>query len=625
MNEMRNYLVLYYLIFSPVVSFATDYFVRSLGNDNQTGTSVNQAWQTIDKVRAFALNPGFSAGDHIYFEGGETFSTNQSIYLPCNISSGSVNDPLIFSSYGTRKALLKAKGCTLFEVWAPPSGVVKLGLKFNNLILEGDSIAQTGPKNSNGITIWNSSSSPLDYLLIEDLEIRGFAGDGINIGRDAGKGRYTNVVIKNVVSHHNPGAIGVAPHSGSGIILAGAINALIEHCIAHNNGINNNNGGGPVGIWFWDCQNSKIQYCESYENKTTNGDGGGFDLDGGCQNCIVQYCYSHDNYGAGFLFAQFSGANVYGPLSGNCIRYNISENDGRKGNYCGIYLWGANGVDQVGTNYIYNNTIYSGKSPVNGTPGCIGFLGNNMSGVKIWNNIFMTDNNHFLVNSSSAFSSTQVLFQNNVYYSNSPGGFNLRWNSTFYSLSEWRSNANGQEKIGTELAGLEIDPMFINAGNGGTINNTYAFNTLHAYKLQTNSTLIDAASDLLQPPFSLLQIGINDFYNHTIPVGGKYDFGAFDTTTSLINALTSDHDLENAFVIPNPINNSMIKVSSKLHMKSISVFKLNGETMMSKSLETKNHFQIEFPHTLSPGIYFLNIETEKGIFNKQIIVISENK
>ncbi len=55
--------------------------------------------------------------------------------------------------------------------------------------------------------------------------------------------------------------------------------------------------------------------------------GAGFDFDGGCTNSTLQYNYSHDNYGAGYLLAQFDNA----PLMKNItIRYNISENDGRK-------------------------------------------------------------------------------------------------------------------------------------------------------------------------------------------------------------------------------------------------------------------------------------------------------
>src|SRR3712207_8524244 len=52
-----------------------------------------------------------------------------------------------------------------------------------------------------------------------------------------------------------------------------------------------------------------------------------------CNNSIMQYNYSHDNYGAGYLLARYSSAPAMSNLT---IRYNISENDGRKNDYGGI-------------------------------------------------------------------------------------------------------------------------------------------------------------------------------------------------------------------------------------------------------------------------------------------------
>ena len=45
------------------------------------------------------------------------------------------------------------------------------------------------------------------------------------------------------------------------------------------------------------------------------------------KNSVMQYNYSHDNDGAGYLLAQFTYAREF---TNNIVRYNISENDGRK-------------------------------------------------------------------------------------------------------------------------------------------------------------------------------------------------------------------------------------------------------------------------------------------------------
>ncbi|MFC0878050.1 T9SS type A sorting domain-containing protein [Saccharicrinis sp. FJH2] len=530
MKSFRRVLILMLLYSVSQNAVPLGFYISLTGNDSNSGTAKSEAWFSIDKVTEYAQDQGFSEGDTVYFEGGKTFTTYSSLYLRCDKSSGSESYPLVFTSFGSDRATLKARGCHLFEIWAPNKTNIRLGIEIRDLILEGDSTTQNPTSNASGISVSNNSILDLNYLLIENVEIRGFAGNGIAITRNLDKGKFTNLIVRNVIAHHNPGNSEVSPHTGSGIMVAGADSALIEHCIAHNNGIKNNNSGGPVGIWFWDCTNSIIQYCESYENKTTSGDGGGFDLDGACQNCIIQYCYSHDNYGAGFLLAQFAGAKEYGPLANNVIRYNISENDGRKRSYCGIYVWGATTDDYVGVNYVYNNTVYMGETPLDGSPACIGFLGKNMRGVKIWNNIFMSDNNLSLINSTYSFNTDSVVFQNNAYYSGYPNDFKINWLSTYSSLSSWRNNANGQEMDGDKPLGLETNPLFVSPGNGFTVGDTYALNSLNAYKLKPESPLIDSASNLLFAPFLLSNVGENDFYGNVIPGGLKYDFGAFDTT-----------------------------------------------------------------------------------------------
>lgn len=506
---------------------ATTYYVRTDGADNKNGTSDANAWATIAQVRSHAWSPGFAPGDSILFKGGQTHTSTDDLYLQADKSAGTASAPLCIGSYGTGRATIRANACHFISVWAPSTGTVQFALRVENLNITGNGSPKAGPKSALGIQVWNSSASAIDMVHIENCDIHGFAGDGLAMGRDdKSKGRLLNVTIRNVKAYDNPGAAGVNPHSGSGIIVAGADNALIEHCIAYNNGINNNNAGGPIGIWFWDCVNSTIQFCESYDNRTTNGDGGGFDLDGGCQNCIIQYCYSHGNAGAGYLFAQFSGAySGYGPLENNIVRYNISENDGRKGSFAGIYFWGASGTDVVGTADVYHNTIYMGGTPDAGTPACVKFNGSNVNGIKIRNNIFVAADGHKLIDSGSAFATSKVLFQGNCYHAVPGNTVKIKWGGTTHtSLAAWQ--AAGQEKLNSTATGLEADPLLTDPGNGGTIGNTAQLATLNAYKLQTASPVRDKGLDLA----TLFSInpGTRDYWGTAIPQNGTLDIGAYE-------------------------------------------------------------------------------------------------
>ncbi len=90
---MRNVLLIF-LIFIPIISFSTNYYISNSGNDTNNGTSKFTAWQSIEKVNAeMSL---FSAGDSILFERGGIFKGELLI-----TSSGDANNTLYFGAFGT--------------------------------------------------------------------------------------------------------------------------------------------------------------------------------------------------------------------------------------------------------------------------------------------------------------------------------------------------------------------------------------------------------------------------------------------------------------------------------------------------------------------------------------------
>ncbi|MCP5097217.1 MAG: right-handed parallel beta-helix repeat-containing protein, partial [Chloroflexi bacterium] len=243
-------------------------------------------------------------------------------------------------------------------------------IEVTNLVFTGSG------SNNSGAGVFFYTDLPgnvkLDHIVIDHVEATGFEY-GIRVGAWNGQtgfrnGRITNnqvhhnirtginifgifnnslvgahedFYIANNVAHHNLGdPTDTASHSGNGIVIGGVQDVVIEHNTAYENGgLNPNFGGGPVGIWAYDCNRITIQFNESYSNHTGPNavDGGGFDLDQGCSNSVMQYNFSHNNDGAGFLVWQNSGGK---PMSNNVVRYNISENDGRHGNYGGITVGG---------------------------------------------------------------------------------------------------------------------------------------------------------------------------------------------------------------------------------------------------------------------------------------------
>lgn len=185
----------------------------------------------------------------------------------------------------------------------------------------------------------------------------------------------------------------------------------------------------------------------------------------------------------------------------------------------GIHLFGP-----INNTDIYNNTVYVQSSSTT-FPDAV-LIYNPVNNVRFYNNIFQTRDNARLIDISStaATQSTGLVFQGNNYFS-SGTPFRLQWGGTNYnSLDSWRT-ATAQERLNGQVTGSSVDPLLSSPGTGPNINNTDILNNLSAYRLDTNSPMIDRGLDLGQ-------FGINpgnqDFFGSHLPQGLGYDIGAHE-------------------------------------------------------------------------------------------------
>jgi hypothetical protein len=349
----------------------------------------------------------------------------------------------------------------------------------------------------------------------------------------------TNVHITGCLSYNNTGATGQSNWAGTGIIIqecggtgltdvnGNACGALIDNCVAHDNGANSNfASGGNFGIWFGVVTNGITQFCESYLNKTLTGDGGGFDLDGGCINCTIQYCYSHDNDGQGYMIYQYTDTGLANS-SGNTVRYCISQNDGANASAtfpCGIMIGSDGGASSQTGASVYNNTIYTSHS----SACAVRLQGANLATVTghVTNNILYTTAGLQFIK-TDAFNPSGLLFNKNDYFMVS-GALSILWNGTTYTtIAAWRA-ATSQETLVAADTSLASDPTLVNPGGGGTLGG-YIPSSLGAYKLQAGSPMRGVGLNM-SSNFSI-SAGSNDFFASTIPnpFGTGFNVGADGT------------------------------------------------------------------------------------------------
>ena len=534
-----------FLFLAPPGSIATTYYVSSTGSDLNSGTSIAQAWATINKVNSTLFLPG----DVLYFEGGKTFSG--SIYIN-NLEANDPNNIFTISSFGTGRATINSGTSYGFYAYNTQ------GFSLSNLIFDGNSILT----NTNaGIIL--SADVPGDVkfknISISNIEIRNYYSHGMKIEGQNNLTGYQNLSISNMSVHDIVG-VGIlisgfssqtlvgwpnknvfisncevynimgfsnpASHTGDGIVVSGVDSGAIQYCVAHDNGQNNTHCGGPGGIWCWDANHFTIQYCESYRNHQGTGcDGMGFDFDGGTTNSLMQFNYAHDNDGAGFLMGQFTNARAW---SNNTVRYNISENDS-KTNGGSIDLFKGPGTTMSGAN-IYNNTIYLPHQSGNGNAAAVLFQNwtTGINNVAFYNNIFFTTSGQPFINIPTGYS---AFFAGNIYWS-AGGSFSISYQGTNYSsLAAWRT-ATANEMVGGISKGYNNDPLLSNAGFGGTVGFGNSLSSLNAYKIENTSSPAFADALDLNALYAI-DVGKYDFWGTLLPGGISDNIGASQITFPL--------------------------------------------------------------------------------------------
>lgn len=518
---------------------AADYFVSASGEDAHDGTTPERSWKTI----AGACSHAFGPGDRLLFRGGDTFVGNLVLKVT---GSPTADKPVTVGSFAHGRAVLQAGNGTGVRI-ANTGGVVVRDL----VVIGKDRRSNQG----SGVEIINTlpGAKRLDFVRIENVEARGFGKDGIAVaGWPADKSlsgfrdvRITNcrafdnayvglhvyavhdyqaktyahegVEVIGCVAHDNPGDPDYLDnHSGNGILLHNIDGGVIDGCTAFGNGgLCRARPGGPVGIWAYTARKIVIQHCVSVRNRTnTLFDGGGFDFDGGVTESVLQYNYSAENDGAGYLVYEFAGAPFR--VADNVVRFNISENDGRKNGYAGIYVGSQDrAIERL---QVYHNTVFVGPVEAGEQPRPLRV--HKSKDCRIHNNLFLAGGGVLLADIGPDQPGLRI--QGNHYWAVS-GAFLLRHAGAEYrSLADWRKT--GAERLDGNEVGATGDPRLTGYGPGAIVMDARERTALTRYKLRAGSPLLGAGLDLKR--LFGIDPGGRDYWGKLLPKSQPVAVGA---------------------------------------------------------------------------------------------------
>lgn len=484
-----------YLSFLSLIvsSSATTWYISPIGNDQSTGTSPTTPYLSLSPLPSH-----YSCGDSVLFDssnGPHTFH-GTGLYIP-SVIGDPCTQPMVVSSYSPNPGGGGALATLHFDVTTDAILLQDTGsVAVSQLSLLNVNAGPTPPQHM-GIHVFASSGQdtqpPFQGVAVSNAHVSGFF-NGISIDAAGCRG-YTGLTVTNSSATGSWGS-GISstgdysalcyPHtgmviadcfadynqgdpsnkqswSGSGIVLSGVDGGLITRCSASFNGHSNgHDGGGPVGIWFWNSNNGTISHCVARGNGNghapfTSNDGGGFDLDGGCSNCVIEYCLSYNNTGPGFLVCSFGGPM---PTLNNTVRYSVSLGDG---------TGSSNGVTGVnfftpdtlaGTTVVGNTLVTSSSLPLLGpTP-----FGAPSEGLVVGRNAFLslpppTSPTGLLVSFPLSQLPSRVAFSGNQYWAVDVEDWAVMWGGNKYtSLAAWK-NATHQEMGGTQ-ADPGVQPSF---------------------------------------------------------------------------------------------------------------------------------------------------------------------
>ena len=349
---LKKLLIIISLLISSAV-YATNYYVKTSGKDNNTGRSDAQAWATIAKVNSSFTS--LAPGDKILFKRGDTF------YGTIRISkSGTSGLPITIGAYGKGADPL-ITGFTTVSGWTSETGGI-----YSKVIA---SEAQTNMVIVDGISCGMGRTPDASYLTFESFSTT------VSI-TDTGLGRTPDWDGAEVVIRQNAWSLDRHPitnHTGNVITYSGGLEAPIANygyfiqndlrCVTSTNEWYHDVGKGKLYILGSPAKKTvkvatlkNLVYNNGYDYITidnisfTGSIGAGLTFNSSSDQCKIQNC--------NIEFAGQDGivlTGSYNTIDGNNINHSSEAGIFSSCSYAGSH-------NKITNNVIHNSGLIKGAA-----------------------------------------------------------------------------------------------------------------------------------------------------------------------------------------------------------------------------------------------------------------------
>ena len=476
------------------------YYVSNEGDDDNSGLSPENAWQTIAKVNKTRLTPGnvvlFRRGDEwretinvddggasgSYISFGAYGKGEKPIINGADPVSGWINTgskiwesdcPLVFSHFGLPYDFVVVADSKMYERVSKLEELDSEGEFFigtragRNRVSIYSAIDPNILKPEVSARMFGVYTAGQAYISIKNLDFRNCAHSGAffmarteteqldghcifdscNFYRNRISGiifdnGYSNNIVKNCTSTFN----------GNGFYCSsdqkwGSDRNVFSHCYSAHN-INHLSGvySDGQGFGIWNSDDNIVEHCESYNDKY----GIVIDPNSRDNDIIIRYNYIHDTQG------RSPGINVGGNTPSGTLHqvyYNLITNTGAGEDGYAIWVYGRSRQGEV---HINNNTIYQDGDISHSAFGIVASAGND---ITVKNNIVYSEGRYpfAVLYIGSELSGSSV--SNNVYYAPNSNKEIFYYAGTIKTgIEEWK------ELTGQESGSKKTDPVFVAKG-----------------------------------------------------------------------------------------------------------------------------------------------------------------